>query len=426
MLGLAFFHINLPSQYVTQAKRFGRLAYALVALDLLLVLRPGFLANYLDLIGLHKWISRIIFVCLTEHSLVYYYKWWKEGLVILKSFKILNLLGIIVFWAFVGLIIISLKFFRNRYYGLFYIYHNVAMFLMVVLIPFHARPGVKWFGIVSVFLLGVQLYYKVAYLNSVTLEVVEGRAGSKLQLVKFIKPDSLRVPWLPGSHIRLNGLLISELLLPTHPYTVSSLSSESTMHIIVQKSRFSVVPGSNYTVSGPFESSVPYGFYENVKEKTIVIICGGSGISFGLPIHQHLHSVGVNSRLVWVVRSKADLYVLDHFSQLANMDVYVTGRSEDMVSSNNEDVFEVEELLDDETAVELEELDAENSANPFSDKNTVYRQHRGRPQLDDVGIGLESEQNPWIIACGPAALVDDAEKWCYSKGVHFISETYLF
>ncbi|KAG7191357.1 Ferric reductase like transmembrane component [Scheffersomyces spartinae] len=429
ILGLAFFHINLPSEYVTLGKRFGRLAYALVPLDILLVIRPGFLGNYLDLVGLHKWISRIIFACLTEHALAYYYKWWKAGDVIKKSFHVSNLLGVIVFWVFVGLIIISLKFFRNKCYGLFYIYHNVALVLMVVLIPFHARPGVTVFAIISVILLGVQLYYKVAYLSSVILEVVQGRAGSKLQVVKFVKPNSLDVSWLPGSHIRLNGLLFKEYLLPSHPYTISSPHSESSVSLIIQKSRFIPVSECYYVVSGPFESSIPEGFYENADQKTILIICGGSGISFGLPVHQNLQSLGVNSRLVWVIRSKADLYILDHFSQMENVDVYVTGISEDMFTSspNGEDRFEVEELLDEENGIQLETMEeVEDSQDPYNDKNPSYRQHRGRPQLDDIGFGLESEVNPWVIACGPKDLVNESEKWCSSKGIHFLSETYQF
>lgn len=82
-------------EYITIAKRYGRIAYCLLPLNIYLVLRPtncvylkpGY---YLENLSLHKWLSRLISICTLIHAIGYFYKWNKEGKILIKSFRFLN------------------------------------------------------------------------------------------------------------------------------------------------------------------------------------------------------------------------------------------------------------------------------------------------------------------------------------------------
>lgn len=399
--------------YLVALKRFGRLSYCLIPLDLLLVVRPNII-NYLEFIDLHKWISRIIIFAAYVHGLGYYYRWFFEGTVITKLFKLLNFLGVIVLLMTGILVIISIRLFRRYSYTTFYIYHNISVWFFVLLIGFHSRPGVTPFTFLNLVIMSVQIY--LMFIRTFTIEnlKVTEIESSNLIIVLFPKPSNFP-SWSPGSHIRLNYR--RNFILPTYPFTIASDENDSTMTLIMKKpNHFTVIGNSSYAMSTPLPSASP-AFLKNAED--VVIICGGSGISFGLPILSHFKlasSATVN--LIWVTRSKNDIIVLQDNPNHESIQIYITGNNFDQES----------EVQEQDDSIELDTIAPTDAllGSEYRDKD-LFKVQNGRPDLEDcLGAfeGTEPKAEKWLVACGPQALISDCKRLAKKKNINLISEVY--
>ncbi|RCK66695.1 putative metalloreductase AIM14 [Candida viswanathii] len=446
-------------EYITIAKRYGRIAYCLLPLNIYLVLRPTNSAYlkpgyYLENLSLHKWISRLIAFCTLIHAIGFVYKWSKEGTLLEKPFRFLNFLGVLVFVMFAVLIVISVRFLRRKYYSVFYIIHNVTAWLMVVLIVFHARPGVTTFGVICLVLLGYQLYLRFYAAYRVNTFKVIDIPTSTLEIVKVPKPANFP-PWLPGSHIRLNyGISnVRSWVGATHPFTIANIPEDGVNYLtlIVKKTNnFVIDQYLSYLLTGPYVSIVP-PFFNTAK--IINIICGGSGISFGLPVLNHYRSLNLHIpvRLVWCVRNQSDTFIMNQID-MTGVQVYITSAGEDAsadepLSSSSyqpvplfvideeqqeqpakapeDDQDEVNGLLDEE-GIPLQNIKKETDNEKEQPKN-VFKY--GRPKFDEVFAFDDPTLTPdyndsWVIACGPDQLIKDAKRWSKEKDYRFYSEKY--
>lgn len=435
LVGLGIFHIQLPENYVTSIKRFGRLSYALLPFDIFLVLRPNTIGlRYLELIDLHKWMSRLIIVCAIIHGIGYFVKWILEGALFTKLFKLWNFLGIVVFTLNLILIVISLRYFRRRIYQYFYMVHNITIWLFVGLIILHARPGVGKYAVICAGLLGLQIFERYSKSHTLTNLKVISNEGSNLVVVKIQR--NLDLPdWPSGSHIRLTYPLTNykAWIFPTHPYTIASLESESTLDLIISKSnRFLLEPQTSYSWTGPFTS------FSKELLQTIDnahIICGGSGISFALPIFRNLKLKASHVKLIWCVKSKNDLHVLRALNFNEEITIQITGNLEDSTSLNT--AFDEEDYglldYDNNENFELESLpsagtpsDDPSSLTPIPNKDSKRILNQGRPSFATTfdSLVLISNSNKWIIACGPKGLVDSVQEWAYDNEINIVSEIY--
>ncbi|ODV63891.1 putative metalloreductase ASCRUDRAFT_73639 [Ascoidea rubescens DSM 1968] len=352
ILGISFIKFE-KSNYIGLIKRFGRLSYALIPFNIFLTLKPSPLPklNYLNLTNLHKWISRLIIFFSIAHGVGYFVKWSMEKLFIAKNFKFLNFLGFITFILFSLVLTISLKPIRSRFYDLFYIFHYLVAWITLILISFHARPGVNIYSAIAIILLLYQSLHKYFMSNLITNTsneiTIKKNEKSNLILV-YINNSVLNWQWIPGSHIRFANSFKKNpfnLFAPSHPYTISS---NKEIVLIIKKTKFEIDLNKNYSLLGPY-SSIHDSFFNKVKQS--VIVCGGSGISFGLPIYQYLlqknkydllHTKGFNIKFIWVIRNKNDIYVLKELGLLKqnkkfNVNIYITGQNSSF--GNNEDNF---------------------------------------------------------------------------------------
>lgn len=438
LIGLGVYHIEFSENYTISIKRFGRMTYALLPFDIFLILRPNYFGlRYLEFIDLHKWISRLIIVGSSIHGIGYLIKWVLEGSLFTKMFKLWNFLGVLVFILNIILIIISVRFFRRKAYQYFYIVHNLTVWLFVGLIFLHARPGVGVFTIVCASLLALQIFERYAKSHPVENLKVIAKEGSSLIIVRL--PRDLNIPnWSAGSHVRLTYPLTNyrSWIYPTHPYTIASSDEDSSLDLIVNTTnRFILQPQTPYSWSGPFPS-LSKELLQNFG--SIEIICGGSGISFALPVFNSLKSRASYIKLTWCIRNKNDLHVLRALKFADEITVHITGNLQYLDTSNT--VFDEEDygLLDyNNEDVELQSLQStetppsssnedvqENSVNSKESPKVTLKQ--GRPDLD---LAFESltrvdDEHKLVVACGPKGLVDQTKQWASANNTALVSEIY--
>lgn len=437
VLGLAFFGVEHPiAHYVTIAKRLGRLAYCLVPLDVLLVLRPSLLTtSYLEVVTLHKWISRLIIVTSLAHGMGYLVKWFIEGTFWTKFSKIDNLLGAVVLLPSIGLLIVSMRPIREIIYRFFYLWHNVVVFLFLVPMIWHARPGVLDFIFLLVVMLAFQIYHRLSGVYGVKNIQIVDQSSSTLQVLKIPKPFNYPTAWAAGAHLRLSHPISDAKywLYPSHPYTIASASDNRSLDLVVRKGHnFQVFSSLSYTLSAP-SASLPNLFFETAKK--VVILCGGSGISLGAPVFRELRRrSSIQSQLVWCVSNKNDIFVLAEVGLSSLTEVYVTGDSAFVDESAIQLSEQVDSLLNNQELIELQNLDQElvitsqNDDQP-SKMDEVHLHNTGRPNMDEIFSdlvlsGLDS--NNWIVVCGPPKMIKEAKQWGLANKVLVFHEHYGF
>lgn len=428
VLALSFYKFK-PSHLSVLIKRFGRFGYLLLPLDIFFALKPNPLPNiyYLQLVFMHKWTSRLIVLLSFIHGLMFTIKWAGDG-EFSKIFNPLNFLGVVMLTGFIITIIISLKPIRHKFYKSFFTIHLIIAWLSPFVIQFHARPGVTPYSLLIVLLFIAQIITKIWKSKNTKIEI-NTSPGSYLQLIKF--PNDFDA-FLPGSHIRLSNYSkqhILSYLLPSHPFTISSLPNESSIKLVVKKTSLTLAPNIQYSIFGPFPS-LHSNFFKTAEN--VLLIAGGSGISYSLGLYQNLMSNNsTNVTMIWILRNKSDLWILDHFN-IKKIDIYIT--SDSQKTSDDYDYGEEDEQLlenldddddnDNDSGFELEDID------PFNDSNEISRPAKtlkfGRPNLNSYAGEVDQfdKANNWVISCGTKSLNNDCKKWAKSLNVRFHSEIY--
>lgn len=392
-------------------KRFGRLGFCLLPFDIVLAYKYWPVENYLNNLSLHKWLSRIIVACCSIHGVGYLVKWILNGSFIHHVFKWDNLLGIIVFAAALLLVAVSVRYLRRQNYQLFYLVHNVTIGLFVVLIFFHARPPVTLFVSICGLLLAILVFIKFQTFNSTPSSLIEV-PNSSFALVSFPWMDQNLTNFTPGCHVRLNysNRNWKSWVFASHPFTAVTVPGASqTLDLIVKSGAFTLAKDVSYNLSSPYSS---LKFDDNLVAKfdTAIIVCGGSGISMGIPVYKYL-TKKLDVSLIWVTRSKADLFLLRHYSLLDQVEVYVTGTDAELTEADGEGHGLMQETI------ELQDLEESET------KLANIRQ--GRPDLSVALASLtNSSKSGCVISCGPSSLVADCELWCRQNGVASYNEVY--
>lgn len=425
------FHKSLIGVFI---KRFGRFAFILLSVNIFLSLKPNPLPNiyYLQLMFLHKWISRIIILWSFFHSIGFVWKWSVEKR-LYKVFATLNLCGLIGFIAFIVILIVTLKPIRTRFYKFFFTTHLILSWLVSVLIIFHARPNVNGYAFIVLVLFITQIITKFLKSKNINL-TIKNSANSNLLIVSV--PNIYLGDFLPGSHIRLNYSKFNVLnyLLPSHPFTIASKPMDSTIKLVVKNSQnLNLSVENTYSIFGPF-TSLSKNFFKTVEN--VILVSGGSGISYTLGLYQQLlENPSIKIKLIWILRNKSDLWILNEFN-VKKIDIYLTTNE----SLNTSDIFnEGEQLLNDENDFhhddenydfendddfELENLDPFNDQEETSDKKHVIKFGRPNLALYSNFINKFDKANNWIISCGTKSLNNDCKKLANDLKVQFHSEQY--
>lgn len=335
-------HYSLVGHVSVYLKRLGRLSYVLAALNLFITLRPNPILRgyaYVDLIPLHKWLSRSIFVLSSIHGIGFLIKWGLDpqvSIVAKAVRKPYNFVGVIISTLLAFLIVLSLKPMRRFSYRTFYLMHTIASWAFIFLTAVHARPGVFVpYTLINLGLVTLHLITRTAFARQVELlPKSSGDTGlglSKIKLPRSAMPDT----FYPGCHLRISLYRrINPLyyLLPSHPYTVASLSEDKNVELIVREhaTGFRLLTGLQYTILNHYDSFPRSALQDATR---VALVCGGSGISYALPIFRYFASNAITGqikylKLIWLVRDSSDLSVLQDMSTLAfktaQFEVFVT------------------------------------------------------------------------------------------------------
>jgi len=345
-------------------KRLGRVAVALMPPLLFVTLRPSPLPRtlYLRILPIHKWISRVVVLASLLHSIFYVCYMVTKGVFWVKIKKLPNIYGVLAMVLFFVIGFTSIRKFRILNFRLFYYIHYISTWLTVILIHFHARPGVPYYTVMNCLILMYQIGYRL-YHTKMTKMIVTPISPT-LSLLEFPMKDLVNKPILPSGHVRISRYdpnfvkrVLFQLVPFQHPYTIASLPDENMVRLIVRKGHFKLKNGGSYYVTGAFEPIINFlgrpknvqQFLNNQKKRTnpfqvtslglihsplhyvvnarrVLICVGGSAIAFGLPLLRVLNFNGIIVRLIWVIRDFRDLKLLELFrNNFEGMEIYISG-----------------------------------------------------------------------------------------------------
>lgn len=375
------------------AKRLGRIATVCLPTVLFLTLRPSPLPNtlYLALLPIHKWLSRLIVLQTVFHVILYCGFFYRNG-TWEKAIKPENLYGWAAFSGFIMMTITSLLCFRNRFYKLFYFEHYTWSWIIVIALQFHVRPTkATIYTACNIAILCSQIAYRlrVSRTSQDSSEVQIIDVSPNMLVIEIPRKLIANAPTQPGAHIRCtdyhpNWLVraFKQIVPNYHPYTLVSLPLDATQRLIVRKSNFKFREKRRYIFTGAFEphllfvSTKPKKGHDNfllsrlqVNAKRVLVIIGGSAISFALPLLRTMNYHGVPTKVVWVIRDYRDISILRHFDGFIHGDdfeIFVT-RSE---NDSNQNLVHHSFVYDEENE-ELPLLDQDEEAESGIEREDV-------------------------------------------------------
>lgn len=347
------------------ASRLGRVPVYCLPTVLFLTLRPSPLNEvlYLQLLPIHKWLSRIVILQSLLHTLFYIYLMSQNG-TLFKLSKFDNMNGIVAMFAFIIIIITSLPIIRRSFFKIFFINHYICTWIVTLTLYFHVRPGIPYLTLLNCFILLYQIYYKFKISKISKISTV--KIADQMIIVNLPNDSISNKCNLPGCHIRLIDYddtkpkfwnYLKLLFIPIqHPYTLASLPVDKSQKLIVRVGNYKIKNNNNYLITGSYlphlsfikklkstnniSNSLLPTFNNNnnnglnsllvsTKVKKCLIVVGGSAISFALPILRILNYNGSMVKIIWVIRDHEDLKVLDYFKNyLINddcIDIFITG-----------------------------------------------------------------------------------------------------
>lgn len=421
-------HLN---EITVVVKRTARLSYALVPLDIFLASEPAWFSvdNYLNTIQLHKWVSRIIVLLAIIHSvgfLLYYASVGTMG----NVFKPLNFLGFLTF-LLANVMLVFWKPVRNYSYQLFYVYHNFFMVLFITLIYFHARPGVGFYFFLNCVLLFSSIGKKYFYSKDITISEIIENSGSDYKIIKFPK-SLLPESYLPGCHVRIGYSKWSPffLLLPTHPYTVATTFEGRNLlsSLVVKQTKFKLEPFETYSVQPNFQSSLSLNFFNTADN--VNIVCGGSGVSFGLGIFEYFKRCiiadgkDIKLKFVWITKKEEDLFILKDLG-VEGVDIYIS-------NSESDELDTIQDEINNNSDIPLADYDNRSHdslstlENDFTNIAIVGKRPNIEVILEKNLIKTIDYANKWIISCGPPSLNNECNRIAAKQKCRFFSEEYAF
>lgn len=471
ILALVFITQHQEHYYNVFTKRLGRISYAFTNLIILMVLQDPLSIfkgtfSYLEFIPLHKWLSRSIFGLSILHGILFIIKWSRDPNVSVWA-KMLknkaNLIGVILSLEILSMLIISLKPIRQKSYKLFYITHQLVNLSFIILIPFHARPGVSFpFLVINLCLLVAYCLNRTIRCQRLNVQGISQSIDSRLYIVElpaenfYLSSDN----WSLGSHIRISPYARYDpryWLFPSHPYTVAT-QNKSSIKLIINKTNFFMEYTKKYTINGPYQNCFVSQVMQDKGKKVnnIILVAGGSGISFILPIYQfllstdnpHSSKISYNSlKIVWLVKNIGEFIHIkrnlgissEYFEQ---MDIFITAEIDPLenvkaknnintATSNNNNNEEDIELQDFVPMIDKMDnsIDGEGESNN-NNKRIRYGRINWEVDLQDICIPSEEENTTinangnYIIGCGPEGLIHDCEKFGTRNNYEVITEYY--
>ncbi|PNY29580.1 metalloreductase AIM14 [Tolypocladium capitatum] len=339
---LALCVLDTGKDYFHLTKRFGAIAISQFPIQYLMALKAlnpfawVFRSSHEDINRYHRVLGRIIYLLLILHIAFYSVYFFVAGIWLRRFFAPIVFCGVVASVGMHGIATTSMVKVREYSYRLFFVTHLVAAFSIPVLIFFHA-PSARLYVIETLVIFFLDLgVRRVKTVNSPsTLETIP---GTNLVMVSSSIPASKLKTFkaFPGSHIYLNippGSRTSAIPASQsgvfnflyNPFTVASVNEDQGSITFIARTRAgpmtavlnqlaSSTPGSaaeaiTLAIEGPY-GSMGKRFHDllNWGASRILLVAGGVGATFALPIYQAIQteSPTVRVQLVWAIRDAGD------------------------------------------------------------------------------------------------------------------------
>lgn len=325
--------IDIKGDLIFLAKRFGKISAVCLPTILFLTLRPSPLPHtlYLGLLPIHKWLSRLVILQAVIHTGLYIGFFNKQN-TMHKTYSTKNLYGWVALTGFLIIIITSLLNLRNRFYRLFFINHYFWTWIIVITLQIHVRPvKYTWYTLINGSILIWQIVYRLLLTKVSTIHDFQvDQISPNLSLIQFPRELLYVLPQNPGAHLRLTNyhhnplIRIAKQVFPNyHPYTLVSLPNDKIQKLIIRMDTFKLKNNQKYLVSGTYDPHLDFISSQSskfnisklkIEAKRLLIVVGGSAISFALPILRIMNYHGIPVKIVWVIRDFRDVLILNSFS----------------------------------------------------------------------------------------------------------------
>ncbi|KAF2724681.1 hypothetical protein K431DRAFT_281633 [Polychaeton citri CBS 116435] len=436
--------------------------------------------SYEKLNVLHRWAGYIYLFFGTVHTVPFLVNalasgGWKRVYYQIYYVGSYEYTGIAPFAVLVFLSTFSIPWIRRKRYEIFKHSHVLAALAFLGTMFWHAgNEGNSWYYLyVTVAIWVIQLYGRLQHKmgaferrrNALAqVEVLENASdATKVMLLSVSVADAIE--WSPGQHVFLRFPSLG--LIENHPLTIASLpkmTGKNEMRFIIRPYdgltgrlyRF-VVDNAGDKNPKPVEQSVsagvvkaraalpmlfdgPYGGIPQSRSlhqrfDRAILVCGGGGISTGLPWLKHFaaHMTDYEKTcklqtvvFIWCIRRASMLaWCQDEITRLSQQGtsdirirVYVTGgvgkgqidglpevaNVSGRTSDEQQAGQEIGLSLDDKT--EARSAMRHDSMGEFTPRNKLQT-HYGRPNLDDVLDKTSSGRRNLIIGCGPESMKID-------------------
>ena len=303
----------------------------------------------------HRLLGRIIHVLFASHAIMYLNYFVQVGVISRRIQHNDVRLGIAAFWTANFLVVLALPVVRRRaYHKLFYRSHAILSGILLLLLWFHVPYTRSYIAQASIFW----------FMNGVTRTFDSTASyGAKVQRYDGTELLSLTLPvsgssglsnFLPGEHVYIKPE--GAPLGPKTPFTVVGVSPHASRDNLGNAiSDLSLVvkdldgPQSgwlrrcaeasqqvNVLVEGPYGEArqyMPIILNPKLVSSSIMLVCGGVGANYGLPIYLTLllqQRSDLSLRFIWVVRSFQDaewgIEMLAASPNELDAEIYITGQ----------------------------------------------------------------------------------------------------
>ena len=347
---------NTGNDYLHLTKAFGHVAVSQLPFQYLLAFKtsmsPVTLATGLTherLNAYHRLFGRIVHSLLATHALLY-----------LRFFLVINILqkriqdrdvrlGVIAFWLVNLLGIFALPIVRKKlYHNLFYRSHVAISGLLVVVLFFHV-PYTRMYVLQAGAFWMANGYFRTRVTEKTTIRC-EALEGTQLLKATFdIDKSGALADWTPGQHVYLSRGILG----PRNPFTIVDATKGSSkrhmkMTLVARNlggpQTAALTRSVGYAEREELSVEDPYGeaseymhqLTEHAKNTgQILLIAGGVGATYAVPIYQHLlHSRGNTAgiKLMWLVKSSNDaqwgVEILRQTTSAVDVGICITQKSQ--------------------------------------------------------------------------------------------------
>lgn len=442
------------------AKRLGRVCVVLMPPLYFVTLRPSPLPHsfYLQLLPIHKFLSRFVVLMALAHGVVYTYVYFQRNM-LHKLHTVPNVLGMLATLVFVAMGVTSFYRVRRRAFELFYQTHIIGSFICLPFIRWHAHPRVDYYLLMCLAILVFQIWLKIRKSCTTKLRVQFVSPSMLLITIpKALIPPSKLWNWQVASHIRLSGPFKNPLnwIRSTHPYTIASLPDDNSIKLVVRPGDYEIRMRREYTLFGPHACVPSYILHQihSSLTKRVLIVIGGTGIAFGAPMMRYVSMHGTECRLVWAIRDPLDAKVLPqlglHDEVLdGNVEIYYTGES--LTKEQGVNMIVNDELLSVRTSDDCYDEQSTRPLNRSFTKDPILSQYskfmyNSRPHLNlRLKLWLyghkvderdcccadrvlettpEDRLGAWLFACGTQNLCKSTKEWAENAGIGYFEDTF--